>query len=103
MREEFFKALHRRVANTSIVPSTARGMVPRGTVFAARNYLAMIELGTLKKQTEDEFFELLNKETEMLLRELPEGARHWGEARKFLNIFLRGEPLPVVKTENMLI
>jgi len=63
MREEFFKALHRRVANTSIGPSTARGMVPRGTVFAARNYLAMIDLGTLKKQTEDEFFELLNKET----------------------------------------
>jgi hypothetical protein len=65
-------------------------MGPKGTIAAARGYLAEIELGCLRGKTEKEFFKWLNQETKRLLRKLPHDAQNWGAARKFLNIFLRG-------------
>ena len=65
-------------------------MGPRGTIFAARDYLASLDLGRFKKKTQKKFSASLNAATAAFLKHLPRGARHWGLARKCLNIFLRG-------------
>ena len=87
---EFYAAMQRRIANTSIGASTARGMGPKGTISAARSFLAKTDLARFSVESEQHFLAELNRVTGRLRRHLPEGARHWGAARKFLNIFLRG-------------
>lgn len=91
MGAEFISELQRHISNTSIGASTARGMGPKGTVAAARNYLVQLDLshiGGLKD--EGKFKDWLNRKTVDFRSKLPRGGRHWGSARKFLNIFLRG-------------
>jgi hypothetical protein len=65
-------------------------MGPKGTVKSAREYLADLDLATFRKKTESDFLAALNQATARFAAQLPRGARHWGAARKFLNIFLRG-------------
>jgi hypothetical protein len=55
----------------------------------AREFLKELDLGHFKVDTPETFMISLNKETEKLQNALPRGARHWGTARKALNIFLR--------------
>jgi hypothetical protein len=90
MNKELLDLLHRRIAGTSVGASTARGMSPRGTIAAARNYLAGLDLSRFSVQSEKEFRGLLNRATRAYVKKLPVGAQCWGPARKFLNIFLRG-------------
>lgn len=86
---KIIKAFHGRIANTTVGPSAVRGMGPKGTVQAARNYLASLKLHKFSKKNEKEFRTFLNRTTQEYLRQLPRGAKHWGMARKLLNIFLR--------------
>ncbi len=90
MDAKLIDALHRRIASTSVGPSTARGMGPKGTIEAARKYLAELKLNDFRRPTEREFQTTLDRATERLVKHLPRGAKNWGAARKFLNIFLRG-------------
>ena len=90
MNNDLINVLRRRQASTSIGPSTARKMGPKGTIKAAREYLASLKLERFAKKTEREFQVALNHATSQFLHHLPRGAKHWGAARKFLNIFLRG-------------
>jgi hypothetical protein len=90
MNDDFYTALQKRIANTSIGPSTARGMGPKGTIAAARSFLMKIDLTKFAVTSQAEFVSMLNKATSDLRQQLPDGARYWGAARKFLNIFLRG-------------
>ena len=89
MNTELITALLRRTASISVGPSTARNMGPRGTVGAARDYLAGLDLRKFNKKTEKEFLASLNAATVAFVKHLPSGAKRWGSARKFLNIFLR--------------
>lgn len=65
-------------------------MGPTGTIKKAREFLGNLQLERFHKTTEEEFLKELNQATQELKRFLPKGGRHWGSARKFLNIFLRG-------------
>jgi len=65
-------------------------MGPKGTIKAARKYLAGLKLASFAKKTEKKFQAVLNRATLRFVNHLPRRARHWGAARKFLNIFLRG-------------
>ena len=89
MKQEIISVLLRRVASTSVGPSTVRRMGPKGTIKAAREFLADLDLGSFAKKTDNEFQAVLDRATEQFVNHLPKGARHWGAARKFLNIFLR--------------
>ena len=89
MNKKYFKLLQKRIGSTSIGASTARGMGPRGTIQTARCYLQGVEISRFEKQNEDEFRSELDAATKELVDALPEGAKNWGSARKFLNIFLR--------------
>lgn len=90
MKDELIDFLRRREASTSVGPSTARRMGPKGTIENARKFLASLDLGLFVKKTEKEFQDVLNQTTHRFVDHLPKGAKHWGAARKFLNIFLRG-------------
>ncbi len=87
---EYLEYLRERQASISVGASTARGMGPRGTIRAARTFLGELQLERFHKTSEAEFLAELDKATEELKIRLPNGARMWGSARKFLNIFLRG-------------
>jgi len=65
-------------------------MGPKGTIKAARKYLAGLKLSSFSKKTEAEFRTVLNRATHRFVRKLPRKAKRWGAARKFINIFLRG-------------
>ncbi|HEY9707785.1 MAG TPA: hypothetical protein V6D48_06230, partial [Oculatellaceae cyanobacterium] len=90
MNDEYIALLQRRIASTSVGPSTARGMGPRGTIKAARQFLADLDLRRLRKRSQSSFAAVLDSMTDELIAALPRKSQHWGSARKFLNIFLRG-------------
>jgi len=81
--------LRERQASVSVGPSTARRMGPKGTIQAARAFLAKVQLERFQLKSEVAFIAELDRATKELMRSLPEEARKWGSARKFLNIFLR--------------
>lgn len=87
---DFLRYVQLRIANTAVGPSTVRGMGPRGTVEAARRYLADIDIAVFAQDSQRHFATRLNRETLRFMKGLPAGARRWGIARKLLNIFLRG-------------
>lgn len=78
-----------RVARVAISMSTARGQGPGGTVQAARQFLARVNLGRLASLDARRFARQLDALTEALRNSLPGRHPSWGSARKFLNIFLR--------------
>jgi hypothetical protein len=79
--------LRRRTAELSVGASTVRragrngsGSSARATAGSAQGLRRLIALSLLAA---------LDRETVRIQRQLPDGARHWGVARKVLNIFLR--------------
>lgn len=89
MNEEYLKLLQRNTAKKSVSASTARRMGPEGTIDAARDFLANIDLSRFQTLNEKDFRNILEQVTCECIKELPQTAQHWGSARKFLNIFLR--------------
>jgi len=90
MNKEFIVLLQKSIGSTSIGPSTARGMGPKGTIQSARSYLQEFDLRAIKSSSESAFLLNLESFTNGLKRCLPKKAQHWGSSRKFLNIFIRG-------------
>ena len=80
-------AIQRYIAVTSVGASTVRGS-PKGTVDAAREFLAELPLRQFGVESEQLFHRRLNRVTEKLQRALPQRRRDWALARKLLNIFL---------------
>ena len=90
MNAKYRRYLERRIGSTSVGPSTARRMGPKGTIQAARAYLQTIDLRRFCVRSERSFQRELDKATEELRQGLPKRARFFGSSRKFINIFLRG-------------
>jgi hypothetical protein len=88
MNDKLMRKLRRREASTAVGPSTARGM-GRKIIPAARKYLAELRVESFQKATRQEFEAVLDHATQRFVDHLPRGAKHWGAARKFLNIYLR--------------
>lgn len=88
MKIKLLDDIQRYIANVSIGASTVRGN-PKGTAAAARKHLLEIKLSRIPVKDEKRFKAWLNKETLSLKSALPKEAKHWGSARKYLNIFLR--------------
>lgn len=87
-KRDFLEAVQSRVARIAVSASAVRGRGHKGTVAAARNFLRQLDLAAFGVKP-PVFRRALDRETKSLLAELPQGARHWGIARKLLNIFLR--------------
>jgi hypothetical protein len=80
--------LRRRAAELAVAASTVRGS-PTGTVRAARRALQTVRLEAFVVSSRTQFLDVLEHETRRVRSRLPRGARHWGIARKILNIYLR--------------
>ena len=89
MNEELVKRLIYRTADLAIGPSTVRNQGAAGVVRAARIALRKIDLSRYQRASQSSFPALLQHDTRLTQNRLPAGARHWGTARKCLNIFLR--------------
>ncbi len=89
VKNVLLQLLQRRVASIAVGPSTARRMGPAGTIRAARSFLANLDLPGLSSVAAADYPCFLDHITDDFVRALPHGARFWGSARKFLNIFLR--------------
>jgi hypothetical protein len=85
--DSWLDLLRARLASAAIGASTARRMLPQGTIPQVRTFLATkVDLEGL---TPSEYPQTLDDLTAGLRRRFPTGSRHWGPARKFLNIFSR--------------
>jgi hypothetical protein len=89
MEAKLIPLLQKRTATIAIGPSTGRRMGPKGTVKAAREHLARLDLAQFSVTAKEQFEQQLNEATEAFVSSMPNGARYWGSCRKFLNIFLR--------------
>ncbi len=78
-----------RVAEGAIGPSAMRNQGNRRVVHCARRYLAGVDLTSFVVHREAAFRRKLDWHTEHLRQRLPPRAKHWGTARKALNLFLR--------------
>lgn len=83
------RLLQDRAAEVAVGPSALRNQGSPGVVLAARRFLKSIKLRRFSKDTEVGFQRSLDAATEALRSSLPERARHWGTARKAINLFLR--------------
>jgi len=86
--QEFLKLMQRYVANISIGGSTLRNQGAKGVAQAARDFLAELDLSGLNKIKPADYPKTLKKWTCDLKEKLPKGARHWGTARKAINVFM---------------
>lgn len=86
---DLLHALQCRAARIALGPSSMRGAGHRGVVSAGREFLATIDLARFSRASKPEFERELDRVTKRLMNAFPSRARHWGLARKGLNIFLR--------------
>jgi hypothetical protein len=89
VRRDFILTAQRRVAMAAIGPSALRGQRHPELAQAVRDYLARVPLKPFGVTTARLFNRRLDECTDELLRTLPAQVRHWGIARKSVNLFLR--------------
>jgi len=85
----FQRDLQRYIAITAIGPSALRSQGAPGVISAAREFLASLPLSPFGTHDAREFTARLNATTLRLQAAFPRPARHWGAARKAINLFLR--------------
>jgi len=79
----------RRVAEIAIDPAALRNQGAPGVAKTAREFLATLDfLRFARCGNQSVFAEELDRQTDLLKNRFPEGAQHWGTARKALNLFL---------------
>jgi len=79
-----------RTAMLAIGRSTLRKQGAPGMVATARRFLRALDLSLFAVDTHERFKSVLDRQTELLASQFPDGGRgNWGAARKSLNIFLR--------------
>jgi hypothetical protein len=87
--DTLLRAIQSRAARLAVGASTVRGRGNAGVVAVSRSFLRTVDLRAFGPAAPVPFGEALDQLTEELRRRLPRRARHWGIARKVLNIFLR--------------
>lgn len=87
--EKLSRTIQAKVAVSAIGASALRGQGAPGVVEAARRFLGNLDLRRFSVRSKKAFLSALDKTTTDLLGSFPPKARHWGAARKALNLFLR--------------
>ena len=88
-RDDFLRAIQSRTARVAVSASSVRGAGGKGVVEAARTFLRRLDISRFGVSDAKIFVSRLDDATKKLQLALPRAARHWGVARKVLNIFLR--------------
>ena len=89
MERQLVENLRLRAAEFAVAASTVRGAGAKGVTRAARSALKSLPLRRFRVRSRSAFERVLESQTRRIQARLPRGARHWGVARKVLNIFLR--------------
>jgi hypothetical protein len=89
MKDDLMTFLLQRIAEGAVGPSALRNQGAKGVITAARGFLKSLDLADFSATSQDRFLDILNSHTSGMQRHLPPRARHWGAARKVLNLFLR--------------
>lgn len=82
-------AFQARAARSALGASSMRSAGARGAVLAGRGFLCEVDLRAFRTSRASRFRASLDDTTVGLQQAFPKQARHWGLARKCLNIFLR--------------
>ncbi len=89
MREDFLASVQNFIANAFSI-SVVRKMGPTGTLNCVRTFLKeKINFAEISTGDPSQYPQILVGLTEKLRLALPRDARHWGLARKCLNLFFR--------------
>jgi hypothetical protein len=88
MQKDFLRSVQDFIVNAFSI-GIVRNMGPKGTLSRVRESLKKIDLAAISKKDPSQFVQVLDDLTEKVRRDLPKGARHWGVARKCLNLFFR--------------
>ena len=86
---KLLRAIQAKLARGAIGASSMRGAGSKGVVEAVRGSLINVSLRDFGTSDEATFRPALDDAMNTIIRALPKRARHWGLARKGLNIFLR--------------
>ena len=89
MDRQLVENLRLRTAELAVAAATVRGAGAKGVTRAARAALKSVPLRRFRVRSRSAFERVLESQTRRIQARLPRGARHWGVARKVLNIFLR--------------
>jgi hypothetical protein len=89
MQDRFLRAIQHRNARVAVGGSALRGPGSAGAAESARIFLGALDLRPFGTTSSRRFFAHLDRTTDHLRSALPTKSRHWGLARKGLNIFLR--------------
>jgi hypothetical protein len=82
-------AIQRKVAISAIPASALRGQSAPGLIETARRFFHTLPLAPFGVTNGKRFASRLDEATLLLLKTFPRHARHWGVARKAINLFLR--------------
>ena len=95
MSKYLAKAMQRFIAETCIGAPALRNQGAPGLVGAARKFFKKMKLASIPKDA-GPFAAWLDEQTIVLLDHFPPAARHFGTARKALNLFLRSATYNIV-------
>jgi hypothetical protein len=87
--DEFIRQMLSRAAELAVGPSAVRNQGAPGVPGKARGALKRLRLEAFVVTSEQAFHAKLDRTTFVLKNKLPRRARHWGTARKILNLYLR--------------
>ena len=88
-QDELCQAMKVYLARVAPAGPALRNQGAKGMAKAARKFLRKVNLGRIPAGKQADFARWLNAKTAELRRAFPEGGRHWGAARKVMNLFLR--------------
>lgn len=86
---DFNRVLLARTVEAAIGPSSLRNQGSKCVIERARDYLRGLDYHRFVSNKRQDFDNELNIHTNQLKHFFPKGARHWGSARKALNLVLR--------------
>jgi hypothetical protein len=89
VRRDFIRTVQRKVAISAIPASALRGQRYPGLTRLVRDFLSALPLKQFGVAGPKLFVHRLDGATNQLLSTLPRQVRHWGVARKAVNLFLR--------------
>jgi hypothetical protein len=87
--DEFCPLMQKHIAQISANSSSLRNPGASGAVAAAQQFLISFDIAAAVTADAAIFRQRLDDATDILTGLFPDGARHWGRARKVINIFLR--------------
>ncbi|OGP67446.1 MAG: hypothetical protein A2169_04735 [Deltaproteobacteria bacterium RBG_13_47_9] len=87
-QKDFIATMKRRTAVTAVGPSALRGQ-GKGVLGAAQTFLSKMDLSRVSMMNREQFYHWLDKQTYLLVKQLPARGAPWGTARKAINLFLR--------------